>query len=168
MASGDVFVEANFFFDLQKTTSTCTVQTANHSPSLHGTFKILPRNCPSNHAVCQITSKRERERVRKGASLGQSHAPCSFSFCKCFTLSRSQRVKIRPLANTGRANAHSAVQALTNVIGSCCMHGATVIPDDHVILVQPAVSYMDVVVGDQRVVYPVLQSLATTKLNQRL
>lgn len=48
------------------------------------------------------------------------------------------------------------------------MHGATVIPDDHVILVQPAVSYMDVVVEDQHVVYPVLQSLATTKLNQRL
>lgn len=48
------------------------------------------------------------------------------------------------------------------------MHGATVIPDDHVILVQPAVSSMDVVVEDQHVVYPVLQSLATTKLNQRL
>lgn len=99
-----------------------------------------------------ITSKREGERARKGASLGQFHAPCSFSFRKCFTFSRSQRTKIRPLANTGRANAHSAVQALTNVVGSCCMHGATAIPDDHVILVQPAVSYMDVVVGDQHVV----------------
>lgn len=40
------------------------------------------------------------------------------------------------------------------------MHGATVIPDGHVVLVQPAVSYMHVVIGDQQVVHPVLQSLA--------
>lgn len=38
------------------------------------------------------------------------------------------------------------------------MHGATVIPDDHVILVQLPVLYMKVVIGDQHFVHPVLQS----------